>query len=184
MKRIIDDTKTQKTESLPAESKNQTPSKKTPKKTQNLPKLTGKQRRFLDLYLDYKNKKTFFNAMGCIREISNNKNNGTLRSLSYQYCEKVRVHINNYLQNSAFSDEALNSKLFELMNAKKTKFFAYQGKIIDKEEVEALDIQCKGVDMALKCKGKYKDVSSAVRPIFNINFGTGDSDEPGDIINI
>jgi len=64
------------------------------------------------------------------------------------------------------------------MNATKTKHFSFQGKIQEQVEVEALDIQLKATDIACRVKGLYKDVATGVRPVFNINFGTGALPEP------
>ena len=47
----------------------------------------------------------------------------------------------------------MKAKTVELLNAKETKFFACQGKVINKEEVEALDVQLKALGLAMKLKG-------------------------------
>jgi hypothetical protein len=136
------------------------------------PKLTGKQRKFLNLYLDYDNPKTFFNALACTRIVSSSDNPGTLRKQSYQFTEKTRIHIDYWIENSALSDEALKSKLYSLMNAKQTKFFAYQGKIVDQREVEALDIQIRAASLVSEIKGLKKSPANPVKVEFYMDFGT------------
>ncbi len=41
------------------------------------------------------------------------------------------------------------------MEAKETKFFAHQGKVVETEEVEALGIQRQYTEMAVKVKGIF-----------------------------
>lgn len=53
------------------------------------------------------------------------------------------------------SDNHLKAKLLSLLDAKESKFFAHQGDVVTTREVEALEIQRKTLDMALKVKGLY-----------------------------
>jgi len=142
-------------------------------KPKEFPKLTAKRRKWLDHYLNYFDSKTFFNAMECTRIAYNPKSNGTCRSMSWEIREILTPYIDHWLDKTAFTDDFIKAKLFSLMNAKKIKYFAHQGRIKDMIEVEALDIQAKATDMACKVKGLYKDTHVGVRPVFNINFGSG-----------
>jgi len=54
-----------------------------------------------------------------------------------------------------FSEEALMSKVFDLMHARETKFFQKDGKVIETKEVAALGVQVRATDMALKIAGLY-----------------------------
>lgn len=88
------------------------------------------------------------------------------------------------------SEEVLKSKLFDLLNAKETKFFQKDGKVLETKEVEALGIQIKALDMGMKMKGMYapekKDLKfsvdeeqQAVVGFFSKVMGVTDADSGG-----
>jgi hypothetical protein len=65
-----------------------------------------------------------------------------------------------------FDEEGLTLKslandVHRLRRAKEKKFFTFMGSITDEREVDALDIQVKAVDMALKVQGAYKESQNA-----------------------
>ena len=93
------------------------------------------------------------------------------RSVGYQNFIKVADKIEKWLDEYGLSENALKIKLLSLMEAKETKFFAFQGKVIEKKEVEAIETQRKTLDMALKVKGmnaptKHELTSKDGKPLF------------------
>jgi hypothetical protein len=67
----------------------------------------------------------------------------------------LRQHVRALLAEAGFDDKAIVSKWAQLATAKKTEFFSYQGQVLDQREVEALDIQVKGVDAITKLARLY-----------------------------
>jgi hypothetical protein len=84
------------------------------------------------------------------------------------------------LAERGFDDKAIVSKWADLATAKKTEFFSYQGQVLDQREVEALDIQVKGIDAITKLARLYPvtDEEAAARGqgppalLIQLNLGT------------
>ena len=93
------------------------------------------------------------------------------RSVGYQNFIKCADKIEKWLDEYGLSENALKIKLLSLMKAKETKFFAFQGEVIEQIEVEALETQRKTLDMALKVKGmnaptKHEFTGKDGKPLF------------------
>jgi hypothetical protein len=69
--------------------------------------------------------------------------------------QRFEPKIAKWLDDHGFSEAKLKTKVLDLMEAKETKFFAHNGIVTDQRDVEALGIQVKALDMALKVKGIY-----------------------------
>jgi hypothetical protein len=67
----------------------------------------------------------------------------------------LRAHVRALLAARGFDDKAIISKWADLATAKKTEFFSYQGQVLDQREVDALDIQVKGIDALTKLARLY-----------------------------
>src|SRR5579872_1580652 len=57
--------------------------------------------------------------------------------------------------------ESLADDVNRLRRAKEKKFWVLMGSVTDEREVDALDIQAKAVDMALRVQGAYKEGQDA-----------------------
>ena len=73
----------------------------------------------------------------------------------HQLKQKLFEHIKKWKLENGLSEDALKLKLIELLNAKETKFFQKDGEVKGQVDVEALGVQIKALDMAMKVKGMY-----------------------------
>ena len=121
-------------------------------------KLTEKQRAWLFSYLDKNNEKTYMNstqsaaAAGYRGDFMSLANIGKANRNS----SVLRPFIDQYLDDTGLSNDALDAKMKALIDAKETKFFSKDGVITDQVEVEALEVQRRTLDMANKLKGRYE----------------------------
>ncbi|MFO7555058.1 MAG: hypothetical protein R6W88_07620 [Desulfobacterales bacterium] len=107
-------------------------------------------------YTDETNSKTFFNKTGSAKAAQYKaKTENAFACIGYQNYRKLQNRIDKWSDDAGLSDVRLKLKLIKLLDAKETKFFQCQGKVVGKHEVEALEIQRKTLDMALKLKGLY-----------------------------
>ncbi len=108
------------------------------------------------------------------------KSEESLRQIGCQNFTKLNDKIAKWLDEQGLSENALKTKLLALTEAKETKFFSTpvkdeNGKAVDilvKEiEVEALEIQRRTLDMALKVKGLYAPERHEVlvKPLITFN---------------
>jgi hypothetical protein len=67
----------------------------------------------------------------------------------------LRAHVRALLAERGFDDGKIIDKWAQLATAKKTEFFSYQGQVLDQREVDALDIQVKGIDAITKLARLY-----------------------------
>ncbi|RJX19017.1 MAG: hypothetical protein C4575_09585 [Desulforudis sp.] len=79
----------------------------------------------------------------------------SFRSIGYQNFTKLADKINTWLDEHGLSESALKIKLVSLLNARETKFFAHEGRVVDEREVEAIEVQRRTLDLAFKLKGSY-----------------------------
>ena len=66
------------------------------------------------------------------------------------------------LDEAGVTDDRIADKIASLMDARETKFFAHQGKIINKQQVDALSIQAEMVQFAAKLRGHVIDRSASL----------------------
>jgi len=83
------------------------------------------------------------------------KNDESLRVIGHQNFTKLTDKIEKWLDETGLSENALKIKMLSLLEAKETKFFQKDGEIVTQVEVEAIEVQRKTLDMALKVKGLY-----------------------------
>ena len=117
----------------------------------------NKLRAWLYHYLNEKNPNTFFNKSESARAAgykANNENN--LYCVGWQNYRKLQSLIEKWIDENELSNVALKNKLVSLIEAKETRFFAYEGKVISREEVNALETQRKSLEMAMKVKGMFE----------------------------
>ena len=74
----------------------------------------------------------------------------------HQALEAIRVTMPAVLARHGLTDDSLIEKyLLPLLNAKETKFFAYEGRVCDEKDVVAWGPRRDGLDMAFKLRGDY-----------------------------
>lgn len=113
-------------------------------------KLTLKQRAWLDAYLEC------FNASEAARRAGYKcKTPDQFKVIGSQNLTKLNDLIEKWVDEQGLSDAKIKQKIMEGMEAKETKFFAYQGEVVETREVEALETQRRYVDMGAKVKGLY-----------------------------
>jgi len=113
-------------------------------------KMSAKQRLWLDAYLNHWNKTQAAKDAGykC-------KSNVNFCSVGRANFKKLKPIIDKWLVKNELTDDAIKARIAAGMNAKETKFFAYQGEVITEIEVDALETQRRYVDMAARVKGIY-----------------------------
>jgi hypothetical protein len=77
---------------------------------------------------------------------------------------KIKEAFTECLERAGLTDQAIADKILALINAKKTMFFSHQGKVVDRREVEALDIQADITKFVTKIKGHVIDRSQVETP--------------------
>ena len=115
--------------------------------------LNDRQKAFLAAYLD-ENADTFCNATKSYEKVYKVKYN-TAVSAGPVLAGKLSHLINKWFDEEGLSDDFLKGKLRQLANAKTTKFFAHEGKIVDKVDIDDNTTQVRAVDLGLKVKGLY-----------------------------
>ena len=119
-------------------------------------KIQGKQALWFYHYIDATNPDTFLHATNAARAAGYQcKNERSFSSIGHENLKKLEVHIVQWLDEAGLSEVALKTKLLKLLEARETKFFAYQGAVVTEKAVECLDIQIKALDMAFKARGMY-----------------------------
>lgn len=111
---------------------------------------------WLRAYLNDDNPTTFLNKTASAIEAGYNATSqASFRVIGCANFKRKEKEIERWMDDVGMSDNQLKAKLLSLMDARMTKFFQYQGEVMDEKEVEALDIQLKATDMAIKVKGLY-----------------------------
>jgi len=113
------------------------------------------QKKWLKFYFQ-EGSPTFLNATAAaVKAGYKARNTHTFEQLGYQNRKRFETRISKWLDDHGFSEARLKIKVLDLMEAKETKFFAHEGIVTDQRDVEALGIQVKALDMALKVKGLF-----------------------------
>lgn len=109
---------------------------------------------WLKHFFDQSNPKTFMSRAGSARAAGYN----CTKDQAFQCVGSNNFHfwkdkIAEWLDEKGLDENTLKTKMVQLLNAKETKFFAFQGKVIDREDIEALEIQRKTLKMAVSLRG-------------------------------
>lgn len=128
---------------------------------------------WLKHYLNEGNKLTFLNKTESAKAAGyNGQDDNSFAQIGCQNFRKLNDKISGWFDEIGLSENALKSKLYELMTVKEKKFFSAPLKdsdgivtdiLIKSEEVEAIETQRKTLDMALKVKGMMKPVEHSVK---------------------
>jgi len=117
----------------------------------------NKLRAWLYHYLNEKNPETFLNKTAAAKAAGYCcANEDSFCAMGWQNFKKLQVEIEKWIDENELSNVALKNKLVSLIEAKETRFFAYEGKVISREEVNALETQRKALEMAMKVKGMFE----------------------------
>ncbi|MCK5018042.1 MAG: hypothetical protein KAS32_13380 [Candidatus Peribacteraceae bacterium] len=118
--------------------------------------MATKKEIWLRYFLDDSNPATYMNrtqsAMAAKYNAKSYDDFAHIGANNFKRCKKI---ISKWLDEQGLSEAALKTKLITLLDAKETKFFAYEGVITDEREVNAIETQRRSLDMAFKVKGTY-----------------------------
>lgn len=118
-------------------------------------------------------------------KVYNCKDRSVAAQISHQNLKKLNFTMKDVLERAGLTDEQDAEDLKRLRSAKETKFFQFKGEVVDQEEVEALDIQLKALELTQKLKGNLKDgsISFNTNVLMNLQeINIDASREVGDII--
>lgn len=108
-------------------------------------------------FLDRSNPRTFLNQTASAQAAGYKAfKYNTFGVIGAQNFKKLRGEISQWLDEQGLSDDYVKQKLVELLDAKRTIFFAHKGKVIEEKEVADLEIQRRTADMILRIKGLYQ----------------------------
>ena len=117
-----------------------------------LPKLTGKQQAWLAAYLDPDGEP--FNATAAAKRAGYKAKSYTAFTvIGHDNLVSLRQHIDRYFDDNRLSEDRVRAKIAGLMDAKETKVFNHGGVLVYSAELEALGIQLKAAELAVRMKG-------------------------------
>lgn len=109
------------------------------------PKLTIRQRKWLDAYLET------LNASEAARRAGYKcRTDEGYRVIGSENLTKLNGFLQKWIIEAGFTPARVKAKILEGMEARETKFFAHEGKVTDQREVQAWAIQAKFTEMAAK----------------------------------
>ncbi|MBP8746150.1 MAG: hypothetical protein KBH86_13625 [Syntrophorhabdus sp.] len=117
---------------------------------------TGKELKFLDFLFGDAN----FNATLAYKMAGFSASNSNIRTNAHKLLKKLSPLVKQWLDDVGLTDANLKIKLLQKLEAKETKFFTHEGKVITRVEVDALSIQLKALELAMKAKGMLSDKST------------------------
>lgn len=107
-------------------------------------------------YFDETNPDTFLNQTGAAKAAGYKaKTENAFACIGHQNYRKLQDRIEKWMDEIGLSENQLKIKLLSLLDAKETRFFQKDGVVTETRTVEALEIQRRTLDMALKMKGLY-----------------------------
>ena len=118
--------------------------------------LSADDRKFFDAYISDGN----FNGMRTYLMLHPDVTPESARSHAPLVMKRVRPFLEKWLDDIGLSDTALKTKLAQLLNARETKFFAHEGVVVSEVDVEALHIQTKALELAMKARGMLSEKSA------------------------
>lgn len=108
-------------------------------------------------YINSDSPETFLNKSGSAKAAGyKTSREQSFGEIGYQNSIKLQDRISKWIDEIGLSENALKKKLLNLIEAKETRFFQKDGKVIETREVEALETQRRTLDMAMKVKGLYE----------------------------
>lgn len=116
---------------------------------------TAKELKFLDFLFGEAN----FNASRAY-ELAFQTRHESARVGACNLLKKLYPIIKQLLDDAGLTENHLKFRLIRLLDAKETKFFSHEGKVTDKRDVNALGIQIKALELAMKARGMLSDKSA------------------------
>ena len=117
---------------------------------------TGKELKFLDALFGEAN----FNATRAYELAGFEASYQNRRPNACKLIKKLGPIIKQRLDDAGLTETALKFKLLQKLEAKETKFFQHEGKVVETREVEAHDVQLKALEFAMKARGMLSDKST------------------------
>jgi len=115
-------------------------------------KLTLKDRRFLDYYLEGRPLHECEKHAG-----RGSKNVHSLASMGYERLKRMNIQFDELLEIKGLSDDLLAEKIREGLNSYRVGFATLKGKITDTLQSPDFSARAKFVELLGKAKGKFKD---------------------------
>lgn len=100
---------------------------------------------------------TFFNKKKSALAVVGDRTEYTASDMGMRFYKKAQPYIKKWLDEQGLSEIRIKKKLLDLLEAKKTQFFSFEGKVTDQRDVAALDIQIRALEMALKMAGLARE---------------------------
>ncbi len=117
---------------------------------------TGKELKFLDALFGEAN----FNATKAYELAGFEASYQNRRPNACKLIKKLGPIIRQWLDDAGLNEVALKFKLLQKIEARETKFFQHEGKVIETREVEAHAVQLKALEFAMKARGMLSDKST------------------------
>jgi hypothetical protein len=117
-------------------------------------KLSLKEKAWLSFFLDVSNPETYLRGAECVRRAGYKCN--TPRSVASKASlikRKCMPSIDKWMDENGMSEAQLKIKLMQGLDAFETKFFAYQGEVVTKEEVIPWGVRHDFLKLAMTAKG-------------------------------
>ncbi len=111
-------------------------------------------------FLDYLFGEAQFNATKAYKLAGFQASPQNARIAASKLSKKLYPIIRQWLDEAGLTENHLKFKLIRLLDAKETKFFSHEGKVTDQRGVEALGIQIKALELAMKAKGMLSEKSA------------------------
>ncbi len=124
-------------------------------KFESVKDLTAKQLAFFMAIIDVDSPGTYMNAVRSYMHAYPNSKLCTARAAGTVLRQRVQPLIDRWMDEDGLTESYLKGRLLELTTAKRTKFFAHKGKVIDEKSIDALDTQIKAVELAMKFRGMF-----------------------------
>jgi len=109
---------------------------------------------WISFFLDSANQETFLNATASAKaagyKARSDVNFGAIGAQNYR---KLQKQIEKWIEEEGLSESRIKRKLFEGLDAKETRFFAFQGIVEDEREVISWTERRKYLELVMKMKG-------------------------------
>ena len=116
--------------------------------------LTPKELSFLKAYTDEKNPKTFLNGTGAVRAAGYNCSTlDSTTSMARELKLRLKDFLDMWMDDNGLSTDHLMWRLKKGLDVKEIKFFSDKGIVTDSREVDAIEVQRRYLEMAMKLKG-------------------------------
>jgi len=107
-----------------------------------------------------------WNATEAAKKAGYKGSRGSLAQIGYENMIKLDNHVTEMLNKVGVSKNRVLRKYAQLLDAKETKFFAYEGVITDKVDVEALGIQHRAAQDMARMHNLFKTDDESLNETF------------------